>query len=90
VEALQTHIDQHVVPALESLFWHPKLTYQYSFHTNLSSYQDTSRNYNVFGILRRNASLVLSRMGRNLVSIAREPERYAKSKESFTNAIKEL
>jgi hypothetical protein len=90
VEALQTHIDQQVIPALDSLFWHPKLTYQYTFHTSLSSYQDTSRSYNIFGILGRNGALVLSRIARNLVSIAKEPERYAKSKDNFTNSIKEL
>jgi hypothetical protein len=80
VEALVAHIDREVVPPLESLFWHPKLTYQYSFHTNLSSYQDTSRNYNVFGILARNATLVLSRITNNLLSIARDPQRYGRSK----------
>jgi hypothetical protein len=65
---------------MESIFWHPKLTYQYSFHTNLSSYADTSRNYNVFGILARNFAIIGSRVARNLVSIAREPERYHGSK----------
>lgn len=73
VEALQAHIDKEVLSSMESLFWHPKLTYQYTFHTNLSSYQDTSRNYNVFGILGRNGALIASRIAKNLVSIAREP-----------------
>jgi hypothetical protein len=80
VEALQSHIDSEVLPPLESLFWHPKLTYQYSFHTNLSSYLDTSRNYNVFGILGRNGALIFSRIGKNLINIIRESERYGKSK----------
>lgn len=73
VEALVEHIDREVVPHMESLFWHPKLTFQYTFHTNLSSYADTSRNYRIFSILGRNFALIAKRVAANLVSIAREP-----------------
>lgn len=90
VEALKAHIDKEVLPAMESLFWHPKLTYQYTFHTNFSSYLDTSRNYNVFGILGRNGRLVVSRIIKNLQNIALHSERYSKSKETFTKGIREL
>lgn len=57
---------------MESLFWHPMLTYQYSFHTNLSSYQDTSKSNAIFGIMGRNAAVVLERIGKNLISILKE------------------
>lgn len=56
------------------------LTYQYSFHTNLSSYQDTSKSNAIFGILGRNAAVVFGRIGQNILNIFRERERYAKSK----------
>lgn len=75
---------------MESLFWHPKLTFQYTFHTNLSSYADTSRNYRIFGILGRNFALIAKRVAANLISIAREPERYHSSKDNFTRSIREL
>ena len=88
VESLVAHIDREVVPHMESLFWHPKLTFQYTFHTNLSSYADTSRNYRIFGILGRNLTLVTKRVAANLISIAKDPQRYHSSKDNFTRSIR--
>lgn len=88
VEALVAHIDREIVPHMESLFWHPKLTFQYTFHTNLSSYADTSRNYRIFGILGRNLTLVTKRVAANLISIAKDPQRYHSSKDNFTRSIR--
>jgi glutathione S-transferase len=78
------------VPSLESLFWHPMLTYQYTFHTNISSYQDTSKSNAIFGILGRNGLEVASRVASNLVSIVKERERYASSKENLKRGLEEL
>ncbi len=73
---------------MESLFWHPKLVFQYSFHTNFSSYQDTSRSYNIFGILGRNGVIIGSRVIQNLINIYKDPQRYRQSKDNFTKAIR--
>lgn len=65
---------------MESLFWHPMLTYQYSFHTNLSSYLDTSKSSNIYGIIGRNGAVIASRVVKNLMNIMKEGERYRNSK----------
>ena len=79
-----------MVHYLESLFWHPLLTFQYSFHTNLSSYADTNRDNAIFRILARNGTLVASRVASNLVSIVKESERYTESKQRLTTALREV
>jgi hypothetical protein len=86
IDNIQKHINDTIIPPLESLFWHPLLTYQYSFHTNLSSYTD-SRNYNILGILGRNAKTLLSRTTRNLFNIIFNFARYQNSRQDFTRAI---
>lgn len=61
---------------MESLFWHPKLTIQYSFHTNHSSYIDTTRSNIIYGILGRNAAIITSKIFKNLIKIVKENKRY--------------
>lgn len=68
---------------MESLFWHPKLTFQSLFHTSLSSYEDTSRSYSIFGILGRNFSAITAKTIGNIRNILKEPQRYQNSKEVF-------
>lgn len=56
---------------MEALFWHPLLTWQYTFHTNISSYEDTSGGYILLSVIGRNAWRVLSRSASNLANIAK-------------------
>jgi hypothetical protein len=64
------------------------LTYQYTFHTNISSYQDTNKDNTIFSIIGRNTAVLLPRIFRNLSSIAKEPERYRGSKVKLEQALK--
>lgn len=38
IEAIEKYIDDEMTPNLEAVFWHPLLTFQYTFHTNRHSY----------------------------------------------------
>ena len=60
------------MPYLDSLFWHPMLTYQYTFHTHQASYIDTTRDNYVYGMIGRNASVIMRRIVKNLGNIYRE------------------
>lgn len=75
---------------MDSLFWHPKLTFQSLFHTSLSSYEDTSRSYSIFGILGRNFSAIAAQTFSNIASILKDPQRYQNSKSDFREGLKEL
>ena len=88
--SVEKYIDESVVPYLESLFWHPLLTYQYSFHTNTSSYQEITRDTFIFSIMRKNAKLVGKRVFSNLASIWREKERYNTSKDKLREGLQEV
>ena len=88
--SVEQYIDQNVVPYLESLFWHPLLTYQYTFHTNISSYQEITRDTFIFSILRKNAKLVGKRVFQNLANIWRERERYNTSKDKLKEGLQEV
>jgi len=46
----------------------------------MSSYIDTSRSNNIYGILSRNGSVIASRVIKNLINIAKDSERYRTSK----------
>ena len=66
------------------------LTYQYSFHTNQSSYTDAGKDNTIYNILGRNTMVILPRMLTNLVSIFRENHRYSNSKEALRDNLLEL
>jgi hypothetical protein len=88
--SVEEFIDGKIVPYLDSLFWHPMLTYQYSFHTNLSSYENTSKDNYIFGIIGRNSLAILPRIARNLSNIWKEPARYRESKDKLAEGLNEI
>lgn len=87
MSSVEEYINEEIVPNLESLFWHPMLTYQYTFHSNISSYQDTTRSTAMLGIIGRNGLAITSRIASNMVNIIKERERYSKSKENLKKGL---
>jgi len=49
---------------MESLLWHPTLTYQTTFHTDLYYHQSEQKNYMLVEILLRN----FSKCGKSVLS----------------------
>ena len=88
LESLEKFIDEHVSPHLESIFWHPLLTFQYTFHSSRHSYFSGMKTYIIHGIIYRNGLLLLKRIYQNLKSIFKERERYSQSKQNLTKSLK--
>ena len=89
-ESIEKYIEEAIKPHLQSLFWHPRLTFQYSFHTNLTSYQHNMINYSLIGIFYRNIFLCLGRTFKNLINIFKNKEQYLGSKQNLTKGFREL
>lgn len=75
---------------MESLFWHPTLTYQTTFHTDLYYHQSEQKNYMLVEILLRNFKKCGKAMISNTWKIIKEKERYLNSKEKFSKALREI
>lgn len=49
--------------------WHPTLTYQTNFHTDLYYHQSEQKNYMLVGILVRNFLAVFKAMSKNFIKM---------------------
>jgi hypothetical protein len=70
-QVLKSHLDTQVLPYLESLVWHPTLTYQTTMHTDKSYFQADQKNYMAIGIFRRNITAITKAVFKNLINIFR-------------------
>ena len=80
LDPIEKYIDEQVTPNLEAVFWHPLLTFQYTFHTNRLSYNEGMRSYILLRVIRKNFSLAISRIFQNWSKIRNEKERYINAK----------
>lgn len=89
-EVVERYIEQKIVLNLQSLFWHPRLTFENFFHTNIDSVVKESAPLRLVLMFHYNMYVSLKEIGRNLGKILRERERYVNSKGNVEKGLKEM
>lgn len=72
------------------MFWHPKLTIENVFHTNIDSVNKESSSLRLVAIFHYNVAICFREVFKNLFKILRERERFAKSRENIEKGLKEI
>lgn len=73
---------------MESIFWHPRLTFQQTFHTDMNAYSRGSQNYKLIPIFYSNLYKVAKNIIKNLYKISKNYDQYLKSKENLSKGLK--